>query len=360
VKDGITFLDVIARQVLELRKRNGIRLPLVLMHSFRTREESLKALERYPDLETDVPLDFVQGRVPKILASDLSPADWPQDPELEWAPPGHGDLYTSLVTSGMLDKLLERGYEYAFVANSDNLGAVLEPRILAWFAREELPFTMEVLRRAPADRKGGHIARRKGGGLVLRETAQVRDEDQAAYEDIDRHRYFNCNNLWLNLKTLKRVLDERASVLGLPMIVNKKTVDPSDSSSPAVYQLETAMGAAIDVFDGAEAIVVGRERFAPVKTTNDLLVVRSDAYELTEHAEMRLARDEPPLVSLDSEHYKLVRDFDAHFPSGAPSLRACDRLTVNGDVVFGAHVVVRGSVDLEGDQRIDDGTVLEG
>jgi UTP--glucose-1-phosphate uridylyltransferase len=358
VKDGITFLDVIARQILELRKRYGIRLPLVLMHSFRTREESLKALERYPDLEADVPLDFVQGRVPKILASDLSPADWPQDPELEWAPPGHGDLYTSLVTSGMLDKLLERGYEYVFVANSDNLGAVLEPRILAWFAREELPFTMEVLRRAPADRKGGHIARRKGGGLVLRETAQVRDEDQAAYEDIDRHRYFNCNNLWLNLKTLKRVLDERDGVLGLPMIVNKKTVDPSDSTSPAVYQLETAMGAAIDVFDGAEAIVVGRERFAPVKTTNDLLVVRSDAYELTEHAEMRLVRDEPPLVSLDSEHYKLVRDFDAHFPSGAPSLKECDRLTVNGDVVFGANVVVRGSVDLEGDQRIDDGAVL--
>ncbi|HEY7630128.1 MAG TPA: UTP--glucose-1-phosphate uridylyltransferase [Thermoleophilaceae bacterium] len=358
VKDGITFLDVIARQILELRKRYGIRLPLVLMHSFRTREESLKALERYPDLEADVPLDFVQGRVPKILASDLSPADWPQDPELEWAPPGHGDLYTSLVTSGMLDKLLERGYEYVFVANSDNLGAVLEPRILAWFAREELPFTMEVLRRAPADRKGGHIARRKGGGLVLRETAQVRDEDQAAYEDIDRHRYFNCNNLWLNLKTLKRVLDERDGVLGLPMIVNKKTVDPSDSTSPAVYQLETAMGAAIDVFDGAEAIVVGRERFAPVKTTNDLLVVRSDAYELTEHAEMRLVRDEPPLVSLDSEHYKLVRDFDAHFPSGAPSLKECDRLTVKGDVVFGANVVVRGSVDLEGDQRIDDGAVL--
>jgi UTP--glucose-1-phosphate uridylyltransferase len=95
-----------------------------------------------------------------------------------------------------------------------------------------------------------------------------------------------------------------------------------------------------------------------VKTTNDLLVVRSDAYELTEHAEMRLVRDEPPLVSLDSEHYKLVRDFDAHFPSGAPSLKECDRLTVNGDVVFGANVVVRGSVDLEGDQRIDDGAVL--
>ena len=90
------------------------------------------------------------------------------------------------------------------------------------------------------------------------------------------------------------------------------------------------------------------------------LVVRSDAYELTGDAEMRLVRDEPPLVDLDSQHYKLIRDFDAHFPAGPPSLKECDRPTVEGDVVFGADVVVRGSVAIEGDQRIEDGAVLEG
>jgi UTP--glucose-1-phosphate uridylyltransferase len=360
VKDGLTFLDIIARQVLNLRERHGIRLPLVLMHSFRTRDESLRCLERYPELKQDVPLDFLQGRVPKINADDLTPASWPKDPELEWAPPGHGDLYTALVTSGMLQDLLDHGYEYAFVANSDNLGAVLEPRILSWFARENLPFAMEVLRRAESDKKGGHIARRKNGGLLLRETAQVRDEDQDAYQDIERHRYFNCNNLWLNLKTLDTVLKERDGVLGLPMIVNKKTVDPGDSSSPAVFQLESAMGAAIDVFDGAEALEVTRERFAPVKTTNDLLVVRSDAYELTDQAEMRLVRDEPPVVDLDSDHYKLIRDFDAHFPSGPPSLKQCDRLTVKGDVTFGKDVTIRGSVEIDGDRTLEDGAVLEG
>jgi UTP--glucose-1-phosphate uridylyltransferase len=360
VKDGLTFLDVIALQVLKLRERHRIRLPLVLMHSFRTREGSLKALERYPELKADVPLDFVQGRVPKILEDSLEPAEWPEDPELEWAPPGHGDLYTSLVTSGMLNELVDKDYEYAFVANSDNLGAVLEPRILAWFAREELPFAMEVLRRAESDRKGGHIAVRKGDGLVLRESAQTREEDEDAFQDIERHRYFNTNNLWINLKALAAVLEERDGVLGLPMIVNRKTVDPGDPSSPAVYQLETAMGAAIDVFDGAAAIEVGRERFAPVKTTNDLLVVRSDAYVLTEDAEMRLVRDEPPVVDLDPAHYKLIRDFDAHLPAGPPSLKDCDRLTVRGDVVFGANVTIRGSVVIEGDQRIEDGALLEG
>src|SRR5436190_8271208 len=154
VKDGLTFLDIIARQVLELRRELGVRLPLVLMNSFYTRDDTLAALARYPQLESDVPLDFVQGKLPKILADTLEPASRPADPELEWAPPGHGDLYTSIVTSGMLGRLLEHGYEYAFVSNSDNLGALLEPRILAWLARERLPFAMEVADRTEADRKG--------------------------------------------------------------------------------------------------------------------------------------------------------------------------------------------------------------
>src|SRR3954451_12843662 len=366
-KEGLTFVDIIVRQVLGLRERHGVRLPLVLMNSFRTREPTLKALEQYPELDVGLPLDFVQGRVPKIRADDLTPVEWPDDPALEWTPPGHGDIYTSLVTSGMLDTLLEHGFEYALMGNSDNLGTVLEPRVLAWFAREELPFAMEVLRRSPADRKGGHIARRRGGGLVLRESAQVRDEDRDAFQDVERHRYFNTNNLWINLRTLREVLRERDGVLGLPMIVNRKTVDPSDSSSPAVFQLETAMGAAIDVFEGAAALLVDRARFAPVKTTNDLLVMRSDAYQLGEDYRVELAnerRDEPPFVDLDPNNYKLLPDFHLRFANGAPSLIACERLEVRGDVGFGRDVVIRGSVRIEhpGDGRlvIEDGAVLSG
>src|SRR3954452_8686743 len=250
VKDGLTFLDVIVRQVLALRERTGARLPLVLMNSFSTREPSLEALGRYDDIEADVPLDFVQNKVPKLLADELEPAEWPDDPDLEWAPPGHGDLYAALVTSGTLDALLERDYRYAFVSNADNLGAFLEPRILAWLAGEGVPFVMEVADRTQADRKGGHIAR-SGDGLVLREIAQTPDEDVDAFQDTSRHRYFNTNTLWVDLQALRGLLDERDGVLGLPMIVNRKTVDPSDKSSPDVIQLETAMGAAIDVFDGA-------------------------------------------------------------------------------------------------------------
>jgi UTP--glucose-1-phosphate uridylyltransferase len=363
VKEGHTFLDVIARQVLHLRERHGAEVPLLLMNSFATRDATLAALERYPELKLDgLPLDFVQGKVPKLLADGYEPVTWEADPGLEWAPPGHGDVFTSLATSGMLETLLERGYEHLFLSNSDNLGAVLDPRILTWFAREELPFVSEVVDRTEADRKGGHLARRgDDGGLVLRETAQVPEEDQEAFEDIERHRFFNANNIWVSLSALKSALEERDGVLGLPMIVNKKTVDPNDPSSPEVLQLETAMGAAIGVFEGAAAVHVPRARFAPVKTTNHLLVVRSDAYELADDWTVRLApgRDTAPLVEL-SDEFKLLRDFEARFPAGPPSLVEAKRLEVDGDVHFGRDVRVRGRVRVEGPAEIPDGAVLEG
>lgn len=360
-KDGLSFLDVIARQVLALREQHGCELPLVLMDSFSTREDSLRALAAYGDLDIGLPLDFIQNKEPKLLVEDLTPAEWPDNPALEWCPPGHGDLYTALVTSGMLEDLLERGFEYAFVANSDNLGAVLEPRILAWLRANDVPFLMEVTERTEADRKGGHLARRKADDrLVLRETAQTPDEDLKALQDLSTHRFANTNNLWVNLRALDQAMRERDGVLGLPMIRNKKTVDPGDKSSPEVFQIETAMGAAIEVFEGARALVVPRTRFAPVKTTDDLLALRSDAYRLTDDARVELVRDSVPIVTLDPDHYKLMRDFDARFPDGPVSLAEADRFEVDGDVTFGANVVARGSVKVEGPATIAAGTTLTG
>jgi UTP--glucose-1-phosphate uridylyltransferase len=368
VKEGKTFLDIIAGQVLQLREQHGARLPLVLMNSFYTRDDTLEALEQHPELESDVPADFVQNKEPKLKVEDLFPIEWPPDPELEWCPPGHGDVYTALQTSGTLEALLEHGYEYAFLSNSDNLGAVLDPRVLTWFAAEGLPFVMEVCEKTPADRKGGHPAVLKATGrLVLRETAQTPEEDLERFGDIDTWKYFNTNNLWVNLQALAAVLDENDGVLGLPMIVNKKTVDPGDKSTPEVFQLETAMGAAVGVFEGAQTLVVPRRRFAPVKTTSDLLVLRSDAYVLTGDCRVEPSPDLGdglPLVELDSDHFKLLRDFDARFPAGPPSLVGARKLAVEGDVRFGRDVVVRGEakVSNDGDDQlvIDDGTVLEG
>lgn len=347
VKDGLTFLDIIARQALH----NGT--PLVLMDSFNTQDDTLAKLKDYPALGGDIPLDFLQHKIPKIQESDLSPAEWPANADLEWCPPGHGDIYTALITSGMLETLLENGYEYAFVSNSDNLGAVLDRGILGYFASQALPFMMEVADRTAADKKGGHLAQLSNGQLILRESAQCPAEDEAIFQDITHHRYFNTNNLWLNLPALQKTLQEKDGILGLPMIRNRKTVDPRDPQSTPVIQLETAMGSAIAVFEGAGALRVPRTRFAPVKTTSDLLAIRSDGYVLTDDFRVVAApeRDNrPPIVSLDSRFYKLIDQMEARFPAGAPSLVECSYFTVIGDVKFGKNVVVLGDVTVENDE----------
>jgi UTP--glucose-1-phosphate uridylyltransferase len=365
VKDGLCFLDVIVRQVLHLRRTYRSRLPLVLMNSFRTRDDSLAALARHPKLASDVPADFLQNKVPKVRADDLSPAEWPADPGHEWCPPGHGDLYVALVTSGMLERLLAAGYRYAFVSNADNLGAVPDVGILGWLAAEEIPFLMEVCPRSEAHRKGGHLAARRGGGLALRESAQCPDEEKDEFQDLSLYRFFNTNNLWLDLVALDTALRERRGVLGLPMIRNVKTVDPADPASPKVIQLETAMGAAIEVFPGARAVCVPEARFAPVKTANDLLAVWSDAFVLRDDWTLASARDASLgtlVVDLDLAFYQRIDQLEARFPHGAPSLVRCRRFVVRGDVRFGRGVVVEGEVELRspgpGALVIPDGQVL--
>ncbi len=358
---GYTFLEVIAQQALRTN------IPLVLMNSFATRDDSLAALKPYPKLWGDIPLDFVQHKILKITQADLSPAQWPQEPELAWCPPGHGDIYTALITSGMLTTLLDAGYQHVFVSNSDNLGAVIDPAILGYFVENKLPFMMEVANRTLADRKGGHLAQLDNGQLILRESAQCSPTDVETFQDITRHKYFNTNNLWLNLPALKQILDEKNNIMGLPMIRNKKTVDPRDSTSTPVYQLETAMGSAIAVFNGAGAVRVPRSRFAPVKTTTDLLAIRSDAFILTEdfHIIKNPARTlDQLIISLDPTYYKLIDDMEARFPDGTPSMLECQQLTIQGDIKFGKDVVLKGKIRLVNettDQRIiEDGTVIEG
>ncbi len=367
VRSGLSFLDIIARQVLHLRERYDVRLPLLFMNSFRTRDDTLEALSAYDDLASgDLPLDFLQNWEPKLREDDLTPVEWPEDPDLEWCPPGHGDLYTALSGSGLLQQLLDEGLRYAFVSNGDNLGATAGARIAGWFATSGAPYAAEVCRRTSADRKGGHLALRTSDGrLVLRDSAQTAAEDADAFADVKRHPFFHTNNLWVDLRALATQLDEHRGVLGLPLIRNEKTVDPGDKASPSVVQIETAMGAAVEVFSGAQALEVDRSRFLPVKSTNDLLALRSDVYDLNDDYTIVLAegRDEAPYVDLDSDFYKLVGDFDARFPEGVPSLAEARSLRVNGDWTFADSVVIKGDVtiDPEGSPgRIASGSVLEG
>jgi UTP--glucose-1-phosphate uridylyltransferase len=366
VRGRLSFLDLIARQVLALRERVGSRIPLVFMNSFRTAADSERVLAAYPDLVSeDLGLGFLQNRVPKILSDGMAPAVFPDDPELEWCPPGHGDFFTAIAASGLLDRLLEAGIEYAFVSNADNLGAVLEPAILGFMIAEGIDFLLEAADRTAADRKGGHLCYLGNGRLALRESAQCPPEAETAFQDVSRYRYFNTNNVWLHLPTLAELLAEHHGFLPLPTIVNRKSLDPRDPTSPPVYQLETAMGTAISLFPRAAAIRVPRHRFSPVKNTNDLLAVRSDAYELTEDSRVILHPDRstPPVVRLDERFFKLIDEFDRRFPTGPPSLRHCSSFVVEGDISFAAGVVVEGDavVRTEGSEAaVAGGSVVTG
>jgi UDP-N-acetylglucosamine pyrophosphorylase len=350
VKRDDTFLDFIAKQILHLRAQSGApKLAFYLMDSFSTQADTLAYLRKYPDLAVDGQLDFLQSKVPKLDAKTLLPVTWPAAPDLEWCPPGHGDLYPSLLGCGLLDKLLARGIKFLFVSNSDNLGATVDLRLLNHFATSGDSFLMEVATRTAADRKGGHLARRlEDGRLLLRESAQCPAADETQFQDITQHRFFNTNNLWIRLDHLKAELAQRGGVLPLALITNSKTVDPRDAASPKVIQIESAMGAAIECFTNTGAVVVPRSRFAPVKSTSDLLALRSDAYRLTE--DYLLVLDEsrhgqPPVIDLDTKHYKLLADFEAAFPHGAPSLVKCESLKVIGRKIFPADLVLKGKVE---------------
>jgi UTP--glucose-1-phosphate uridylyltransferase len=347
VRDGMDFLDLTLRQMEILRKKTKAKVPLVFMNSFKTHRDTMLKTDEFEQGDPDIPRAFVQHRYPKILEKDYSPAEWESNPELEWNPPGHGDIYTALVTSRVLSQLLENGYQYAFVSNSDNLGALLDERLLGYMATEHLPFLMEVARRTPQDRKGGHLARlKKNDRLVLREVAQTLESEMEDFTDIDKYRFFNTNSLWVDLKELEKVFVQHR-MMPLDLIVNPKNLDPREPDSPEVLQIETAMGSAISNFENAAAVEVPRRRFAPVKTTNDLLLVMSDCYMRTEDEtiEPNPEREGPmPNIDLDGSRYKKIDDFTARFPHGAPSLLACESLTVKGDVKFGENVVCKGHV----------------
>lgn len=361
VKNGLTFLDVVMRQA------ETHRIPLVLMDSFSTHAATLAAVARHPQSRADLVIAFEQHKIPKVARDGLAPGVWPKDPQLEWCPPGHGNLYAALATSGALDRLLAGGYEHAFVSNVDNLGAVIDPAILGYFAEQGHAFMMEVTDRTEADKKGGHLARHRDGRLVLRESAQCPVDEQDAFQDVARHRYFNTNNIWLSLARLQEFLDANGGLVRLPMIRNTKTIDPRDPTSPVVYQLETAMGAAIELFADAAAVRVPRLRFAAVKKTGDLLGIRSDAFVLTDDNRIvpNPARELGALiVNLDDRFYGFIDQLEARFPDGPPSLVGCEKFEVTGDVRFGRGVVARGTVSVVNDGaaqlRIPDGTVLAG
>ncbi|KAB5608290.1 UTP--glucose-1-phosphate uridylyltransferase [Bifidobacterium jacchi] len=345
------FLDIIVGQVLTARTRLDVPLPLTFMNSFRTSNDTMRVLKHNRKFrQDDIPMEIIQHSEPKIVAETGEPVEFAANPDLEWCPPGHGDLYSTIWESGLLDVLEEHGFSYLFISNSDNLGARPSRTLAQYFENTGAPFMVEVATRTEADRKGGHIVRdRNTGRLLLREMSQVHPDDKADAQNIGKHPYFNTNSIWVRIDALKALLAAHDGVLPLPVIRNHKTVDPTDPDSTPVIQLETAMGAAIGLFDGAICVQVDRMRFLPVKTTNDLFIMRSDRFHLTDSYEMEDGNYIFPNVDLDPRYYKNIDDFNERFPYSVPSLAAASSVTIKGDWTFGQNVIMFSDARLEDD-----------
>ncbi|KAJ6499165.1 UTP-glucose-1-phosphate uridylyltransferase [Mycena sanguinolenta] len=357
VKNGMTFLDLTVKQIEHLNTTHNVDVPLILMTSFNTHEDTLRIIKKYVDKKVNI-TTFNQSRYPRIMKESLLPCPkTASDDKLAWYPPGHGDLYNALVHSGVLDQLLADGKEYLFVSNSDNLGAVIDQRILEHMIYTRAEFLMEVTEKTKADIKGGTLIN-YDGSMRLLEVAQVPDEHLDDFKSVRKFKIFNTNNLWINLKALKRVMENGG--MDLDIIVNPKVTEKGE----AVIQLETAAGAAIKHFKNAHGINVPRPRFLPVKSCSDLLLIKSDIYAV-ENGELVISPERmfatSPVIQL-GDHFKTIQQFQKRFKT-MPKIIDLDHLTVTGDVYFGRDVTFRGTVVVIANEgqtiHIPDGCLLE-
>ncbi|KAL8888796.1 MAG: hypothetical protein Q9205_001750 [Flavoplaca limonia] len=343
VRDGMSFLDLSVRQIEYLNRTYNVNVPFVLMNSFNTDEDTGNIIKKYEGHNIDI-MTFNQSRYPRVLKDSLLPAPKSANSQLsDWYPPGHGDVFESLYNSGILDKLIERGVEVLFLSNADNLGAVVDLGILQHMVKTEAEYIMELTDKTKADVKGGTIINYDGSVRLL-EIAQVPKEHTNEFKSIKKFKYFNTNNIWLNLQAIKRVVENNE--LEMEIIPNSKSIpaDKKGESDVSIIQLETAVGAAIRHFKNAHGVNVPRRRFLPVKTCSDLMLVKSDLYSL-KHGQLVMDQDRfgpAPLIKLGND-FKKVSDFQKRI-SSIPKILELDHLTITGAVNLGRGVVLKGTV----------------
>ena len=341
VRDGMSFLDLSVRQIEYLNRTYDVNVPFVLMNSFNTDEDTASIIKKYEGHNIDI-LTFNQSRYPRVLKDSLLPAPKSFQSKLsDWYPPGHGDVFESLYNSGILDQLIERGIEVIFLSNADNLGAVVDLRILQHMVETKSEYIMELTDKTKADVKGGTIIDYEGRAQLL-EIAQVPKQYVNEFKSIKKFKYFNTNNIWMNLRAIKRVVE--ANELEMEIIPNEKSI-PADQKGEAdlsIVQLETAVGAAIRHFKNAHGVNVPRRRFLPVKTCSDLMLVKSNLYTLS-HGQLVIDPNRfgpAPLIKLGGD-FKKVSQFQKRIGS-VPNIVELDHLTVTGDVNFGRGIILKG------------------
>jgi UTP--glucose-1-phosphate uridylyltransferase len=363
VRGGLTFLDMTVRQIEYLNVKHGVDVPLILMNSFNTHDETLRIVRKYAAHNVSITC-FQQSCFPCIERDHytlLATETFSSSNRDVWYPPGHGDIYRALARSGVLDTLLAEGREYVFISNVDNLGGTLDFRIMYHLVNSEADFAMEVTRKTRSDVQGGtliqHYKPEGGSTLKVLEGTEVPASAVEDFKSTKKFQWFNTNNLWVSLSTMKQLVEENG--IAPSVIVTSRSVRERD-----VVQLETTAGSAIEFFPKAVAIAVDRLRFVPVKSTSDLLAIQSNVYEIKHGSVQRnLGREgtATPVVKLGPE-FTAIAEYHARLPN-IPDMLELDHLTVSGDVHFGKGVTLRGTVIIVAQEgsRVDvpDGSVLE-
>jgi len=329
-----------------LNNTYNVDVPLVLMNSFNTETDTQQIIKKYEKANVRI-LTFQQKQYPRIRAKDGLPLPTTANPETldtqEWFPPGHGDVYDAFVSSPLFNQLLSEGKTYLFFSNVDNLGATVDTDILHYLVENNVDFCMEVTPKTTADVKGGTLIQYEKQVKLL-EIAQVPKDHIDDFQDISKFTIFNTNNLWANLESVKKNL---AKLDEIELIVNNK-----EHNGVPVVQLETAAGAAIQMFENAIGMVVPRSRFLPVKKTSDLFLVKSNIYTLGENFSLQRdsqrKQEENPIIDLDARFFTNVDDFLQRF-ADIPDILQLDSLTVRGDVKFEQNVQMGGIVHIEND-----------
>ena len=337
VRGNKTFLDLICEQVHELNAKWGSNIPLLFMNSFYTDQKISEFVGN-----SELPITtFRQNMFPRLDPETflpLCPEEWGDQ---IWYPPGHGDFYNCIEQQGILRSLIEDGKDILFISNADNLGAVADSKILNHMIEKEIPFLMEVTPKTPADVKGGTLYE-QNGKLKLLEIGQVPNEYIDDFCSQDKFSVFNTNNIWINLIALEKRL--RKGPLNLNVIANQKNIQ-----GKPIVQLETAIGSAMDCFDDAVGLCVSRDRFMPVKKTEDLFLVQSNLFNLDDG---RLVRNEErifdslPEVRFGSPLNQLEA-FQKCFPV-IPDLLGLELPDVAGRVCFEGAASLKGRVRLKG------------
>jgi len=357
VRSELSFLDLNVLQTNDLNMQHNAKVPLILMNSFNTHDDTLKVITKYTNVKEPI-RTFNQSRFPRIIKDSLLPmAKDPQGDLEDWYPPGHGDVYRALYNSGLLDEMLREGKEFVFLSNIDNLGATVDLKILHYMESNKIDFLAEVTDKTRSDIKGGTLIEYEGKARLF-EIAQCPPSKVDEFKSIKKFKIFNTNNLWISLKAIKELV-QADKLKDVEVIVN-----PKKARGKEVIQLETAAGAAIQFFNNAKGVNVPRSRFLPVKSTSDLFVVQSNLYQLL-NGYLMLDPKRPypsvPTVTL-GDKFKNVGDYNIRL-RGIPNILELDQLTVSGDVTFGSGVTLKGTVIIVANQgcRIDipDGAVIE-